>query len=208
LAFDRRDCSRFGFFGFRRARLQILCHKSESDRQQTTCFIHAKRERHRFVGSETFARRTIRRINILLVGLAGKNYPGANLTDSIIVASINPKTYQTALLSIPRDLYVQIPDTKSYTKINALYARAQDADASGKSGINDLEKTIADITSQPIDYYIALDFDGFRQIINELGGIKVQVPKDLHDERYPGQTIPMRLLTSKPGSKISTVTQL
>jgi LCP family protein required for cell wall assembly len=126
------------------------------------------------------------RINILLVGLAGKNYPGANLTDSIIVASINPKTYQTALLSIPRDLYVQIPDTKSYTKINALYARAQDKDASGKSGIDDLKYAVSEITGQPIDYYIALDFDGFKQIINELGGIKVQVPKDLHDERYPG----------------------
>ena len=55
----------------------------------------------------------------------------------------------------------------------------QDTDASGKSGIDDLEKTITDITGQPIDYYIALDFDGFKQIINELGGIKIQVPKDL-----------------------------
>jgi len=126
------------------------------------------------------------RINILLVGLAGKNYPGANLTDSIIVASINPKTYQTALLSIPRDLYVPIPETNYSTKINALYARSQDKDKSGKSGIDDLKKVISDITGQPIDYYIALDFDGFKQIINELGGIKIQVPKDLHDERYPG----------------------
>ena len=139
------------------------------------------------------------RINILLVGLAGKNYPGANLTDSIIVASINPKTYQTALLSIPRDLYVQIPNTNSYTKINALYARAQDKDASGKSGIDDLEKTIADITGQPIDYYIALDFDGFKQIINELGGIKVQVPKDLHDERYPGPNYSYETFDIKAG---------
>jgi LCP family protein required for cell wall assembly len=149
------------------------------------------------------------RINILLVGLAGKNYPGANLTDSIIVASINPKTFQTALLSIPRDLYVQIPDTRqergspeaanSYTKINALYARAQDKDASGKSGIDDLKKTIADITGQPIDYYIALDFDGFKQIINELGGIKVQVPKDLHDERYPGPNYSYETFDIKAG---------
>jgi len=139
------------------------------------------------------------RINILLVGLAGKNYPGANLTDSIIVASINPKTYQTALLSIPRDLYVPIPGTNSSTKINALYARAQDSDASGKSGIDDLEKTIADITGQPIDYYIALDFDGFRQIINELGGIKVQVPKDLHDERYPGPNYSYETFDIKQG---------
>lgn len=139
------------------------------------------------------------RINVLLVGLAGKNYPGANLTDSIIVASINPKTYQTALLSIPRDLYVPIPDTNSSTKINALYARSQDKDASGKSGIDDLKYAISDITGQPIDYYIALDFDGFKQIINELGGIKVQVPKDLHDERYPGPNYSYEIFDIKQG---------
>lgn len=150
------------------------------------------------------------RINILLVGLAGKNYPGANLTDSIIVASINPKTYQTALLSIPRDLYVPIPGTRqergspeaanySSTKINALYARSQDKDKSGKSGIEDLKYAISDITGQPIDYYIALDFDGFKQIINELGGIKVQVPKDLHDERYPGPNYSYETFDLKQG---------
>jgi LCP family protein required for cell wall assembly len=139
------------------------------------------------------------RINILLVGLAGKNYPGANLTDSIIVASINPKTYQTALLSIPRDLYVPIPDTKFSTKINALYARSEDKDKSGKSGVDDLKKVITDITGQPIDYYIALDFDGFKQIINELGGIKVQVPKDLHDERYPGPNYSYETFDIKQG---------
>jgi len=139
------------------------------------------------------------RINILLVGLAGKNWPGANLTDSIIVASINPKTYQTALLSIPRDLYVKIPDTNFSTKINALYARAEDKDATGKSGIDDLKYAIADITGQPIDYYIALDFDGFKQIINQLGGIKVQVPKDLHDERYPGPNYSYETFDIKQG---------
>jgi len=139
------------------------------------------------------------RINILLVGLAGKNYPGANLTDSIIVASVNPKTYQTALLSVPRDLYVQIPDTNSYTKINALYARSQDKDKSGKSGADDLKKVITDITGQSIDYYIALDFDGFKQIIDELGGIRIQVPKDLHDERYPGPNYSYETFDIKQG---------
>jgi len=126
------------------------------------------------------------RINILLVGLAGKNYPGANLTDSIIVASINPKTYQTALLSIPRDLYVQIPGSNFSTKINALYARSEDFDQSGKTGIDDLKKTVTDLTGLDINYYVAIDFEGFKQIINELGGVKIQVPKDIHDERYPG----------------------
>lgn len=139
------------------------------------------------------------RINILLVGHAGKNWPGANLTDSIIVASVNPKTWQTALLSIPRDLYVNIPGTKSYTKINALYARSEETDTSGKTGINDLKETISEITGQPIDYYIALDFEGFKQIIDELGGIKVQVPKDLHDERYPGQNYSYETFDLKQG---------
>jgi LCP family protein required for cell wall assembly len=139
------------------------------------------------------------RINILLVGLAGKNYPGTNLTDSIIVASVDPKTYQTALLSVPRDTYVNIPGTKSYTKINALYARAEDKDSSGKSGIDDLKTVLTDITGQPIDYYIALDFDGFKQIINELGGVKIQVPKDIHDERYPGPNYSYQTFDIKAG---------
>jgi len=126
------------------------------------------------------------RINILLLGLAGENYPGENLTDSIIIASVNPKTFQTAMLSIPRDLYVQIPETESYTKINALYARGKDLRGRSVDGIEDLKKALTDITGLPIHYYIALDFDGFKKVIDELSGIKIQVPKDIHDERYPG----------------------
>lgn len=168
------------------------------DSKQPTSFMQSVKD---IVSSDRKALRGEQygRINILLVGLAGKNYPGANLTDSIIVASINPKTFQTALLSIPRDLYVPIPDTNSSTKINALYARSKDKDASGKSGIEDLKYALADITGQPIDYYIALDFDGFKQIINELGGIRVQVAKDLHDERYPGPNYSYQTFDIKQG---------
>jgi polyisoprenyl-teichoic acid--peptidoglycan teichoic acid transferase len=175
------------------------------DSKQPTSFMQSVKDivsfDHKSLRGEEYDR-----INILLVGLAGKNYPGANLTDSIIVASINPKTYQTALLSIPRDLYIPIPDTKLSTKINALYARSEDKGKSGKSlpageagGIDDLRKTITDITGQPIDYYIALDFDGFKQIINELGGIKVQVPKDIYDERYPGPNYSYETFDLKQG---------
>lgn len=139
------------------------------------------------------------RINILLLGLAGENYPGENLTDSIIIASVNPKTYQTALLSIPRDLYVQIPDTASYTKINALYARGQGKHGNATEGIDDLKKALTDITGLPINYYVAIDFDGFKKVIDELGGIKVQVPKDIHDERYPGPNYSYETFDIKEG---------
>jgi LCP family protein required for cell wall assembly len=139
------------------------------------------------------------RINILLLGLAGENYPGENLTDSIIVASVNPKTYQTAMLSIPRDLYVQIPGTASWTKINALYARGHDRHGKAIEGIDDLKKALEEITGQPIHYYVALDFDGFKKVIDELGGIKVQVPKDIHDERYPGPNYSYETFDIKEG---------
>ncbi|MDD5490064.1 MAG: LCP family protein, partial [Candidatus Moranbacteria bacterium] len=139
------------------------------------------------------------RINILLLGLAGENYPGENLTDSIIIASVNPKTYQTAMLSIPRDLYVQIPDTNSYTKINALYARGQGRHGNATEGIDDLKKALTQITGLPINYYVAIDFDGFKKVIDELDGIKVQVPKDIHDERYPGPNYSYETFDIKEG---------
>jgi LCP family protein required for cell wall assembly len=138
-------------------------------------------------------------INILLLGLAGENYPGENLTDSIIVASVNPHTFQTAMLSIPRDFYVQIPDTNSWTKINALYARGHDRHRSTIEGIEDLKKSLTDITGLPIHYYIALDFDGFKKVIDELGGVKIQVPKDIHDERYPGPNYSYETFDIKEG---------
>lgn len=139
------------------------------------------------------------RINVLLLGLAGENYPGENLTDSIIVASINPKTYQTAMLSVPRDLYVRIPDTSSYTKINALYARGHDRNGKTNEGIEDLKSALSEITGLPIHYYVALDFDGFKKVIDELGGVKIQVPKDLHDERYPGPNFSYQTFDIKKG---------
>jgi polyisoprenyl-teichoic acid--peptidoglycan teichoic acid transferase len=139
------------------------------------------------------------RINILLLGLAGENYPGENLTDSIIIASINPKTYQTAFLSIPRDLYVRIPETDSYTKINALYPRGKDQHGDTAEGVSDLKSSLEEITGLPIHYYIAIDFDGFKNIINQLGGISTVVPKDLHDERYPGPNYSYQTFDIKKG---------
>jgi polyisoprenyl-teichoic acid--peptidoglycan teichoic acid transferase len=139
------------------------------------------------------------RINILLLGLAGENYPGENLTDSIIIASVNPKTYQTAMLSVPRDLYVRIPDTSSYTKINALYARGHDRNGKTTEGIEDLKSALSEMTGMPIHYYVALDFDGFKKVIDELKGVKIQVPKDLHDERYPGPNFSYQTFDIKEG---------
>ncbi len=127
------------------------------------------------------------RINILLLGIAGEKKPGRNLTDTIMVVSVNTQTNQVAMLSIPRDLYVKIPKTNFQTKINAVYQYGlSNYPASVQKSIQPLEKTIEKITSLPIDYWAVMNFDGFQKTIDAIGGINITNQRDILDTRYPG----------------------
>jgi LCP family protein required for cell wall assembly len=66
-------------------------------------------------------------------------------------------------------------------------------------GIDELKYALAEITGLPIDYYAAIDFDGFKKIIGELGGVKIQVPRDIHDEKYPGPNFSYQTFDIKKG---------
>jgi len=127
------------------------------------------------------------RINILLLGMGGEGHSGQFLTDTIILASINPETHEASLISIPRDLYVNIPETRIYTKINGVYTYGiRNAESTPDSPISSIQKTVEEITGQPVDYYLTINFEGFKKIIDELGGIIIQVEKDIVDHSYPG----------------------
>ncbi|MCX6763436.1 MAG: LCP family protein [Candidatus Moranbacteria bacterium] len=127
------------------------------------------------------------RINILLLGIAGPGKPGQNLTDTIMVASLDTRTNRVALISIPRDLYVPVPDLNFSTKINSVYQLGLNQNGNkAAASLNLLTGTIKDITALEINYYIVLNFDGFEKIINSLGGINVTSEKDILDTRYPG----------------------
>ena len=123
------------------------------------------------------------RVNILLLGRAGEHYPGRNLTDTIMVMSIDTESKRVALLSLPRDLYVPIPDTGFSTKLNSLYQYG----LSAGNGINPIKQSVEEITGMTLDYFVVLDFDGFEQAVNALHGISVDVVRDFHDTRYPGK---------------------
>lgn len=141
-----------------------------------------------------------KRINILLLGMGGEGHKGKYLTDTIMLVSINPETYQAAFLSIPRDLYVNIPETEIYTKINAVYAyELKNEEKNSAYALAKLKEAIKEITGQEIDYYLTLDFDGFKKIIDELGGISVEVTEDIFDSHYPGSNFSYETFEIKKG---------
>jgi LCP family protein required for cell wall assembly len=125
------------------------------------------------------------RINILLLGVGGGNHDGGQLTDTIIIASIQPSEKKVALLSIPRDLAVPI-EYAGWQKINSAnaYGAAWYPEKKG-AGPSLATQTIEKITGIDIHYYVKLDFAGFVKIINALGGIRVDVKEEFTDNQYP-----------------------
>jgi LCP family protein required for cell wall assembly len=126
------------------------------------------------------------RINILLLGNGGPGHEGPDLTDTIILASIDPVNHNTALLSIPRDLWVKIPGD-GYQKINAAYVYGKQQ-SKGKSetekdqdGLALLDKTLSPIIGVPIHYHAVVDFAAFKQTVNAIGGVTFNVPETLYD---------------------------
>lgn len=114
------------------------------------------------------------RINILLMGMRGADDPaGGSLADTIMVASIEPKANKIALISVPRDLYVQDPGRDSKSKINAVHALGEQG---GKGqGIADMEKIVSEVAGIPIQYGMRIDFQGFKSLVDSLGGINIHL---------------------------------
>lgn len=117
------------------------------------------------------------RVNLLFLGTPGEGNSAPNLTDSIIIINSTPKGENPIGVSIPRDLFVKTPDQEYYTKINALY---------DNYGIEAIKNKIKEITDLDIDYFIVLDLQGVKKIIDQFDGIDVIVEEDIYDPQFPG----------------------
>ncbi len=126
------------------------------------------------------------RVNILLIGIGGPGHDGPDLTDTLIIASVDTINNKVDLLSIPRDLWVQTPYGGA-SKINAIYPNAKQSSVSKsqkgkvKDGLIVLDKTISQIMGVPIHYNVLVDFKAFKDSVNAVGGVKVNVPETLYD---------------------------
>jgi LCP family protein required for cell wall assembly len=135
--------------------------------------------------------------SILLMGYGGGTHEGGLLTDSIMVAKIDPKNQEISLISVPRDLWVPIPITENETqskKINEAYAIGSDdkkypdkkIEFTGEAGGGEMAKyVIGQVLGFKIDYFATLDFSGFVKMIDILGGIDVKVASPFDDPKYP-----------------------
>ena len=122
-------------------------------------------------------------VNILLLGIGGERHSGGQLTDTIMIASLKPATHEAALLSIPRDLYVEVKGTSIKSKINAVKAIGDNT--AKKNGMELLKQTVEEVSGLHIDYYAQLDFQGFIKIIDSVDGIDVYLENDINDAAYP-----------------------
>lgn len=112
------------------------------------------------------------RINVLLLGMRGENVPGGGLlADTIMVASFIPKENKVAMISVPRDLYVDNPGWANKSKINAVYAAGEENGK--KQGMKDMQKVVGDVTGLSINYGISINFAGFKQLIDAIGGVEI-----------------------------------
>ncbi|HBE90241.1 MAG TPA: hypothetical protein DDW41_03470 [Candidatus Andersenbacteria bacterium] len=119
------------------------------------------------------------RINIMLIAVGGDGHKGEALADTIMIASLDPYTNRASLMSIPRDLYVQVPGRDFYSKINAVHAYGESQKVD--DGPILLSKLVENITGQPIHYYARVDFTAFKSIVDAIGGINITIDNSFFD---------------------------
>lgn len=114
---------------------------------------------------------------ILVIGTDGGKAPGrgdAKRSDSLLLLRTDPGTHRLAYLSIPRDLRVEVPGYGT-SKINA-------ANQFGGPALT--IRTVRQLTGLPVHHVVVVDFDGFRELIDALGGIEVNVPRPILSNRF------------------------
>src|SRR3990170_2481658 len=120
------------------------------------------------------------RVSLLVMGLDYRDWEngeGAPRTDTMILLSLDPTSRTAGMLSIPRDLWVNIPGYEP-AKINQAYRDGELFDADG-GGPGLAMQTVEELLGMEIDYYAVVDFYAFEQFIDELGGVKVDVPEEI-----------------------------
>ncbi len=133
------------------------------------------------------------RINILILGRGGEGHDGADLTDTMILVSINPLEKEAGLVSIPRDLWVSIPNQGSMKINQAFYTgkysvlnkysnpSSEVKNQAEQAGFKMADETVESVLGIPVHYHAMIDFSGFEKAVNTVDGVDVNVPKSVRE---------------------------
>ena len=143
------------------------------------------------------------RLNILLIGTDKRPNQGTWNTDTLIVASIDPASRQVAMFSLPRDTVgVPLPPIPARSvfgltygsKINSLFLQARARpDLFPGGGYEALKDTLGYLYGIPINYFVEVDFTGFKTVVDALGGVTINVQVPVVDDYYPGDNGTIRV---------------
>jgi len=158
------------------------------------------------------------RINFLLLGIDSDPSRTEALTDTILVVSVDPVKHTAVLVSIPRDTgFLPLPDTRIYRdglypdKINSLTTVASqnrklwcpDMTDATACGIRTLQRSVGLYLGIDINYYATVNLQGFADLIDALGGVRLCLDGTLHDSTYTGPTWRQRVgITLGPGCQV------
>ncbi len=131
-------------------------------------------------------------VTVLLLGLDARPGEATGRNDAVLVARINPEQRTAALLSLPRDLWVAIPGIGE-GKINSAYVLG---------GAQTAAATVGQALGIPIDHTVVVDFKGFRGLIDALGGITVDVARELYDPKFPTDDYGIKEAHFLPGPQV------
>lgn len=117
--------------------------------------------------------------NILLLGVAGTAYDGADLTDSMILLNFNRRLNKTFLISLPRDIW----SPTMQAKINTAYHYGEEKRDGG--GFLLAKAAVEEVTGLPVHYAVKIDMGGLKKVIDLLGGVEINIEKSFDDYEFP-----------------------
>lgn len=124
------------------------------------------------------------RVSILLMGIDQRcDEEGPTHTDSMMILTVDPVGLSAAILSLPRDLWVEIPDV-GVDRINQAFYFGELYELPG-GGPRLAVETVEGVLGVPIDYYATVNFDAFVEVVDLIGGIDIEVPQAIEDSTYP-----------------------
>ena len=137
------------------------------------------------------------RVTLLLLGTDqrdGENAPPR--TDTIIVATLDPVAKTAGMVSLPRDLWVTVPGY-GQERINASFELGEAAKRGGGAELT--RKTVEELLGVPVHHYALIGFAGFEKLVDQVGGVVVDVERPIKDNAYPDANYSLRRIFFQPG---------